>query len=86
MGVLVSAEQTASKQVALLNKALSQMECLQENLRKGMSKSIQRMQSAALMETVAEIRAALDGDPSLTTAEEESLRERSDLMHRPAEY
>jgi hypothetical protein len=42
-----------------LDKALKQMECLQENLHKGMSKSIQRMQGFALMETVAEIRAAM---------------------------
>jgi hypothetical protein len=51
-----------------LDKALKQMECLQENLHKGMSKSIQRMQGFALMETVAEIRAAMRAADQQTAA------------------
>lgn len=45
---------------AILFKGIEQMECVQENLHKSMSKSIQRLQGYALMETVAEMRAAID--------------------------
>lgn len=42
----------------LVDHAAGQMECLQKNLHKGMSKSIQKMQGFALLETAAELRAA----------------------------